>query len=296
MEELDKQFRSSLDLVLQIYENRISKGNHELQTLKAEAVQQKENTSGLMAELRELRERNASLEEENSALLHENSSQLRENKALAANNKSITAKYNALKKDTLKLEAFRRSIASMVDTSGKPEQSVADMSGIFEDQVESDQSFSSQRSTASMNTATQERVSFRQISPAKPTVSSPHHQFQPEAFLPSPKRLPSKAPAMVLDYSSPVKSGFAETKTPTPRRSEPSSPLRIDAPELYRQIQDSLSATQFQKFAMLIGEFNSEHKSAEQTIEAISQLIRDRSLFGQMKTLIFSALSEKLKS
>lgn len=81
------------------------------------------------------------------------------------------------------------------------------------------------------------------------------------------------------DYSSPVKSGFAETKTPTPRRSEPSSPLRIDAPELYRQIQDSLSATQFQKFAMLIGEFNSEHKSAEQTIEAISQLIRDRFCF-----------------
>jgi hypothetical protein len=114
MQELDKQFTSSLQLVEQIYTNRISKGNHEIETLRSESEIQKvsyrkinysqENLANLLLKIKDLTDSHLILEQENSELIHENSTLIKENKTLVANNKSITVKYNALKKDTLKLE------------------------------------------------------------------------------------------------------------------------------------------------------------------------------------------------
>ncbi|KAJ1551508.1 hypothetical protein HK096_009669 [Nowakowskiella sp. JEL0078] len=65
-----------------------------------------------------------------------------------------------------------------------------------------------------------------------------------------------------------------------------------DAPTLYKLIRDNLSAGDFEKFAANVAAFNSSQQTAEETILNIGSLVKDKSLFLQMKTLILTAISE----
>ncbi|TPX39219.1 hypothetical protein SeLEV6574_g07371 [Synchytrium endobioticum] len=73
----------------------------------------------------------------------------------------------------------------------------------------------------------------------------------------------------------------------------PSSPSAyIDAPTLYKHIRDSLLPNEFEEFASNVAAFNSSQQSADDTVRNIGRIVRDRTLFAQMRTLIYTALAE----
>lgn len=72
-------------------------------------------------------------------------------------------------------------------------------------------------------------------------------------------------------------------------------PPPVDAALLYREIRDSLTPLEFDKFADSVAAFNAGRASAEDSIYAISLIIKDSYLFSQMKRLISDAILEDQK-
>ncbi|KAJ3217819.1 hypothetical protein HDU67_007236 [Dinochytrium kinnereticum] len=70
----------------------------------------------------------------------------------------------------------------------------------------------------------------------------------------------------------------------------------VDAPTLYKQIRDTLSSQEFEEFAANVASFNASEQSADETVNNIGRLVKDRMLFAQMRTLIYTALAESAKS
>jgi len=66
----------------------------------------------------------------------------------------------------------------------------------------------------------------------------------------------------------------------------------VNAAILYRQIRDTLTPAQFEQFAGYVTAFNNLSQSAEETLRKLNVLIKDRTLFLQMRTLILKALNE----
>ncbi|KAI9097191.1 hypothetical protein DFS34DRAFT_113307 [Phlyctochytrium arcticum] len=66
----------------------------------------------------------------------------------------------------------------------------------------------------------------------------------------------------------------------------------IDAPTLYKQIREGLSPGQFEEFASNVALFNSGQQTADQTVRNVGQIVKERRLFVQMRTLIYTALEE----
>ncbi|KAJ3104889.1 hypothetical protein HDU97_008747 [Phlyctochytrium planicorne] len=69
----------------------------------------------------------------------------------------------------------------------------------------------------------------------------------------------------------------------------------VDAPTLYKQIRDNLSLQEFEEFAANVAAFNASEQSADETVSNIGKLVKDRMLFAQMRTLIYTALAESAK-
>ncbi|KAJ3286507.1 hypothetical protein HDU76_007967 [Blyttiomyces sp. JEL0837] len=69
----------------------------------------------------------------------------------------------------------------------------------------------------------------------------------------------------------------------------------IDAPTLYKQIRDTLTASEFEEFAANVAAFNATDQDAEATVRNIGRLVKDRGLFLQMRNLIYTALEESAK-
>ncbi|TPX35903.1 hypothetical protein SmJEL517_g01840 [Synchytrium microbalum] len=78
--------------------------------------------------------------------------------------------------------------------------------------------------------------------------------------------------------------------------SPPSGPSYIDAPTLYKHIRDALLPSEFEEFASNVASFNSSQISADEAVKNIGRIVRDRTLFAQMRTLIYTALAESDKS
>ncbi|ORX53445.1 hypothetical protein BCR36DRAFT_26262 [Piromyces finnis] len=67
---------------------------------------------------------------------------------------------------------------------------------------------------------------------------------------------------------------------------------KIDASQLYKKIKESLQESEFEEFASNITNFNNGTQSADETVRNIGQVIKNRNLFIQMRTLIYKALAE----
>ncbi|KAJ3123037.1 hypothetical protein HK098_002257 [Nowakowskiella sp. JEL0407] len=108
----------------------------------------------------------------------------------------------------------------------------------------------------------------------------------------TPSSLPSKSPQkMFTSGAGPV---YRNTTTP-PKRQPSQTSLNtpfIDAPTLYKMIRDALTAQDFEEFASNVAAFNSSNQTADETIKNIGRIVKDRTLFMQMKTLILTAISE----
>ncbi|RKP03468.1 hypothetical protein CXG81DRAFT_16977 [Caulochytrium protostelioides] len=85
--------------------------------------------------------------------------------------------------------------------------------------------------------------------------------------------------------------GTAEPSSSAAASSAASS-FTIDAPTLYKQIRQTLAVSQFEAFAANVAAFNASQQTAEETVANIGRIVRDRHLFGQMRTLIYTALAE----
>ncbi|OUM68724.1 hypothetical protein PIROE2DRAFT_3575, partial [Piromyces sp. E2] len=55
---------------------------------------------------------------------------------------------------------------------------------------------------------------------------------------------------------------------------------------------ESLQESEFEEFASNITNFNNGTQSADETVRNIGQIIKNRNLFIQMRTLIYKALAE----
>jgi len=67
---------------------------------------------------------------------------------------------------------------------------------------------------------------------------------------------------------------------------------KIDASQLYKKIKESLQESEFEEFASNITNFNNGTQNADETVRNIGQIIKNRNLFIQMRTLIYKALAE----
>ncbi|KAJ3140849.1 hypothetical protein HK101_003456 [Irineochytrium annulatum] len=59
--------------------------------------------------------------------------------------------------------------------------------------------------------------------------------------------------------------------------------MTVDAPTLYKQIRDTITAAEFEDFAANVAAFNSSEQSADDTVRNIGRLVKDRTLFAQMR-------------
>ncbi|KND02438.1 uncharacterized protein SPPG_09068 [Spizellomyces punctatus DAOM BR117] len=96
------------------------------------------------------------------------------------------------------------------------------------------------------------------------------------------------------------------SQTPTPQQSSNLTSVfpnantapataSIDAPILYKQIRDSLTPSEFEDFAANVALFNAAQQTADQTVRNIGKIVKDRGLFVQMRSLIYTALEESGK-
>ncbi|KAI8924893.1 hypothetical protein BC831DRAFT_463309 [Entophlyctis helioformis] len=108
--DLDSQLRAGIDLVQDAYTRQAAALKHQVTHWKHVASQHKEQNATLEAQVSVLSRRVAELE-------HALASQASEKKALVASKAALMDRYNALKKSASQLDAFRKSIVSMVEYS-----------------------------------------------------------------------------------------------------------------------------------------------------------------------------------
>ncbi|KAI9363987.1 hypothetical protein DFJ73DRAFT_480444 [Zopfochytrium polystomum] len=70
-----------------------------------------------------------------------------------------------------------------------------------------------------------------------------------------------------------------------------SGPSAVDAASLYKAIRDTLTAVEFEDFAGNVAAFNASTQTAEETVRNIGRIVKDSALVGQMKRLIYTALT-----
>ncbi|KAJ8329696.1 hypothetical protein O5D80_002258 [Batrachochytrium dendrobatidis] len=109
-QDLDTQLRSGIDLIQDAYTRQAAALKHEVAHWKHTASHHKDQNSALDAQVAALTRRVAELER---AL----STQASEKKALIASKSALMDRYNLIKKSASQLEAFRKSIVSMVEFS-----------------------------------------------------------------------------------------------------------------------------------------------------------------------------------
>eukprot|EP00842_Homolaphlyctis_polyrhiza_P002792 jgi/Hompol1/3513/HPOL_006579-RA len=108
--DLDSQLRAGIDLVQDAFTRNTAALKHEITHWKHVAMQHKEQSSTLDAQVGTLSRRISELERMLIA-------QTSEKKALIASKNALLDRYNALKKSASQLESFRKSIVSMVEFS-----------------------------------------------------------------------------------------------------------------------------------------------------------------------------------
>ncbi|KAH6580194.1 hypothetical protein BASA61_009798 [Batrachochytrium salamandrivorans] len=109
-QDLDSQLRTGVDLIQDAYTRQAAILKHENAHYKHIAAQHKEQSSTLNAQVTTLSRRVAELERALSI-------QASEKKALIASKGALLDRYNSVKKSASQLEAFRKSIVSMVEYS-----------------------------------------------------------------------------------------------------------------------------------------------------------------------------------
>ncbi|ORY51971.1 hypothetical protein BCR33DRAFT_712176 [Rhizoclosmatium globosum] len=70
----------------------------------------------------------------------------------------------------------------------------------------------------------------------------------------------------------------------------------VDAPTLYKQIRDALSQPEFEAFAGYVAGFNAGELTADEAVKNIGRIVKDKGLFGRMRTLIYTALAESARN
>lgn len=67
---------------------------------------------------------------------------------------------------------------------------------------------------------------------------------------------------------------------------------QLDAQTIYGKIRESTSSQEFQKFAGIINQFNSQQITVSETMEKVEEIVKDQDLIEQMRTLVYKAMDE----
>ncbi|KAJ3300289.1 hypothetical protein HK104_002488 [Borealophlyctis nickersoniae] len=132
----------------------------------------------------------------------------------------------------------------------------------------------------------EKQLSFREENKVSP-LSVDHHA----STISTPNlSLDGDATARRNAVPTPSQASTAPLGHPTP------VPTHVEAPLLYKQIRDVLPPQDFEEFAANVSAFNTSQQTAEETIRNIAKLVKDRTLFMNMRVLIYSALTESAKA
>ncbi|KAJ3043896.1 hypothetical protein HDV00_003934 [Rhizophlyctis rosea] len=132
--------------------------------------------------------------------------------------------------------------------------------------------------------------------------SRERHAIPPSASTPNLRNIDTDQPESTAKSSgndsqntpTPATRNATQPPTSQPQQQHPTTPPTtiIDAPVLYKQIRDSLSLEDFEQFAANVAAFNASQQTAEETVQRIGKIVKERELFVAMRTLIFTALAE----
>lgn len=110
----------------------------------------------------------------------------------------------------------------------------------------------------------------------------------PESNIPTPSHLPAK---QTPTHTSPSKKQlFPPPIQSTPTRTSPQKPsvsYPLDAPTLYKQIRQTLTNAEFEKFAGIVAQFNASTLSIDEAVGLVHEILENTpALSSQMEVLM----------
>ncbi|KAI8812828.1 hypothetical protein BJ742DRAFT_791941 [Cladochytrium replicatum] len=295
--EADLKLKNALRLVQEAYDAKAFTLSEEINQLRQLVSNQKQQINTLEHEITHLNRKVGEIERVVAI-------EQKEKLAILSAKRGLAERYSNLKKAAAQLESFRKSIVNMVEHS--PATLSKDLERSFiETQIESnDSSFPNPDVVISPNQSFMGQkdhyVSGNPFDMSDLTIGSPNKEhFQPNSPTISallPRRFAETAPtkprkSQTVDFMMPEKSKSDEQKLLVPNPSVIRAAF-VDAPTLYKLIRDSLPPRDFDEFAINVAAFNASQQSADVTLRNIDKILKDRELFSQMRSLIFTAMAE----
>jgi len=316
-DNIEKYVHSAIDKLKEDYD----KSQDEIKQWKEIANVQKIKINNLENTITELNNKISEMEKIIS-------SQQAEKRVLITTKNSVIEKYNALRKNAAKLESFRKSIVSMVEVT--PQTSLQIENETFPDALELDHIETQVSGNKSVSFFTlnddvnnslfnigQDIIDKQQLISPNSTyhfdnsiIGNAKNNKQVSNDSQNNKDISNdevasklaKLDSTMIDSSYYLKQSTnnnnntnnnnCNNNNNNNNNSGNNNGQKIDASQLYKKIKESLKESEFEDFASNITNFNNGTQSADETVRNIGQIIKNRNLFIQMRTLIYKALAE----
>ena len=252
-------------MIQEAYSRQTATLKHEITHWKLIASQHKEQNATLETQHQTLTRRVAELERALAV-------QQAEKKALSAAKNALTDRYNALKSNASQLEAFRKSIVSMVEVSSPTVANNKAFDNEFITPVKANKIGSPNIDGSSFLDNLRLDISAKSLDSSL-----------------SPSNMESSNMESSKMESSNMESSKMESSKMESSNME-SSP--VDASTLYKLIRQVLTQEAFESFASTIASFNAGHLSADDTVREVYRIVGQGDLSDQMSRLILDAVRD----